>query len=62
MYRRGGGDQRRGVPALLRIRRSMRIANDRVRERLGNMIRSATFQKYLQEPLSPSATAASCCL
>ena len=29
----------------------MRIANDRVRERLGNMIRSATFQKYLQEPL-----------
>ena len=38
-------------PALLRIRRSMRIANDRVRERLGNMIRSATFQKYLQEPL-----------
>ena len=38
-------------PVLLRIRRSMRIANDRVRERLGNMIRSATFQKYLQEPL-----------
>ena len=38
-------------PALLRIRRSMRIANDRVRERLGNMIRSAIFQKYLQEPL-----------
>ena len=38
-------------PALARIRRSMRIANDRVRERLGNMIRSTTFQKYLQEPL-----------
>ena len=38
-------------PALLRIRKSMRIANDRVRERLGSMIRSASFQKYLQEPL-----------
>ena len=38
-------------PALARIRRSMRITNDKVRERLGNMIRSATFQKYLQEPL-----------
>ncbi|MEA5059974.1 MAG: endonuclease MutS2 [Candidatus Pelethousia sp.] len=38
-------------PALARVRRSMRLANDRVRERLGNMIRSSTFQKYLQEPL-----------
>ncbi|MEA4969165.1 MAG: endonuclease MutS2 [Candidatus Pelethousia sp.] len=38
-------------PALARIRRSMRLTNDRVRERLGNMIRSTTFQKYLQEPL-----------
>ncbi|NCB31008.1 MAG: endonuclease MutS2, partial [Clostridia bacterium] len=38
-------------PALARIRRSMRLTNDRVRERLGNMIRSSTFQKYLQEPL-----------
>lgn len=38
-------------PALARIRRNMRVTNDRVRERLGNMIRSTTFQKYLQEPL-----------
>ncbi|MEG1548169.1 MAG: endonuclease MutS2 [Clostridia bacterium] len=38
-------------PELSRIRRSMRIANERVRERLNNMIHSATYQKYLQEPL-----------
>ena len=38
-------------PALARIRRGMRVANDRVREKLGSMIRSAAFQKYLQEPL-----------
>ncbi|HOG00787.1 MAG TPA: endonuclease MutS2 [Clostridia bacterium] len=38
-------------PALSRIRRSMRLANDRVREKLNAMIRSSTYQKYLQEPL-----------
>ena len=38
-------------PALSRIRRAMRAANERVRERLNAMIRSATYQKYLQEPI-----------
>ncbi len=38
-------------PELARIRRSMRQANDRVREKLGSMIRSAAYSKYLQEPL-----------
>ncbi|HWQ59111.1 MAG TPA: endonuclease MutS2 [Clostridia bacterium] len=38
-------------PALSRIRRSMRLANERVRDKLNAMIRSATYQKYLQEPL-----------
>lgn len=38
-------------PALARIRRGMRLANERVREKLNAMIRSATYQKYLQEPL-----------
>ncbi|MDD6047744.1 MAG: endonuclease MutS2 [bacterium] len=38
-------------PALSRIRRAMRAANERVRERLNTMIRSATYQKYLQEPI-----------
>ena len=38
-------------PALARIRRAMRIANERVREKLNSMIRSSSYQKYLQEPL-----------
>jgi DNA mismatch repair protein MutS2 len=38
-------------PALSRIRRSMRLANERVREKLNAMIRSTTYQKYLQEPI-----------
>ncbi len=38
-------------PALARIRRGMRVANERVREKLNAMIRSTTYQKYLQEPL-----------
>ncbi len=38
-------------PALSRIRRAMRVANERVREKLNAMIRSTTYQKYLQEPL-----------
>lgn len=38
-------------PALSRIRRGMRVANERVREKLNSMIHSATYQKYLQEPL-----------
>lgn len=38
-------------PALSRIRRAMRIANERVREKLNAMIRSTTYQKYLQDPI-----------
>ncbi|HWS29515.1 MAG TPA: endonuclease MutS2 [Clostridia bacterium] len=38
-------------PELSRIRRAMRAANEKVREKLNAMIRSATYQKYLQEPL-----------
>ncbi len=38
-------------PLLGRIRRSMRQTNEKVRERLNSMIRSTTYQKYLQEPL-----------
>lgn len=38
-------------PTLSRIRRAMRVANERVRERLNAMIRSTTYQKYLQEPI-----------
>ena len=34
---------------LARIRRQIRLANERVREKLNQMIRSSTFQKYLQE-------------
>ncbi len=37
--------------ALSRIRRAMRLANEKVREKLNNMIRSSTYQKYLQDPL-----------
>jgi len=38
-------------PGLANVRRQMRIANERVRERLNNMVKSITFQKYLQEPI-----------
>lgn len=38
-------------PALARIRRAMRLANERVREKLNSMIRSTAYQKYLQEPI-----------
>lgn len=38
-------------PALARIRRQMRIANERVREKLNSFIRSSAYAKYLQEPL-----------
>ncbi|MBQ9833274.1 MAG: endonuclease MutS2, partial [Clostridia bacterium] len=38
-------------PALMKIRREMRITSERVREKLNAMIRSTTYQKYLQEPL-----------
>lgn len=38
-------------PALMRIRREMRITGEKVRDKLNAMIRSQTYQKYLQEPL-----------
>ena len=38
-------------PALARIRRDKRIANERVREKLNSIIRSQTYSKYLQDPL-----------
>ena len=38
-------------PALARIRRAMRFANEKVREKLNSMIRSTAYQKYLQEPI-----------
>ena len=38
-------------PALARIRREKRIANEKVREKLNSIIRSQTYSKYLQDPL-----------
>lgn len=38
-------------PALARIRREKRIANEKAREKLNGIIRSATYSKYLQDPL-----------
>ncbi|MBQ7060240.1 MAG: endonuclease MutS2, partial [Clostridia bacterium] len=38
-------------PALSRIRRQMKLANEKVRQKLNDMIRSSTYSKYLQDPL-----------
>ncbi len=38
-------------PELSRIRRQMRITAERVKEKLNNIIKSPTYQKYLQEPI-----------
>ena len=38
-------------PELARIRRQMRIVNERVREKLNSMIKGASMQRYLQEPI-----------
>ena len=38
-------------PQLAAIRRKIRSASTRVREQLDKMIRSATYQKYLQDPI-----------
>ncbi len=38
-------------PALASIRRKVRQANDRVREKLNSYIRNPSFQKYLQDPI-----------
>lgn len=37
--------------ALSRIRRELRVANEKVREKLNSMIRSSTYQQYLQDPI-----------
>ena len=36
---------------LAAIRRQMRLTNEKIREKLNQMIKSSTFQKYLQEPI-----------
>ena len=38
-------------PALARIRRQMRLANEKVRQKLNDMIHSSTYSKYLQDAL-----------
>ncbi len=38
-------------PELARIRRQMRITNERVREKLNSYLKNASFSKYLQEPI-----------
>lgn len=38
-------------PELYSIRRKIRACNERVREKLNSMIHSASFQKYLQDPI-----------
>ena len=38
-------------PALSRIRRQMKLANEKVRAKLNDMIHSSTYSKYLQESL-----------
>jgi len=38
-------------PALARIRRQMKLANEKVRAKLNDMIHSPTYSKYLQDPL-----------
>ncbi|MBQ9009071.1 MAG: endonuclease MutS2 [Clostridia bacterium] len=41
----------RASPELYNIRRKIRTCNERIREKLNGMIHSATFQKYLQDPI-----------
>ena len=38
-------------PALSRIRRQMKLANEKVRQKLNDMIHSSTYSKYLQDAL-----------
>ena len=38
-------------PGLARIRRQMRLTNEKMREKLNNMIKSPAYQKFLQEPI-----------
>ncbi|MBQ8094014.1 MAG: endonuclease MutS2 [Clostridia bacterium] len=41
----------RASPELYNIRRKIRTCNERVRDKLNSMIHSASFQKYLQDPI-----------
>ena len=41
----------RASPELYNLRRKIRSCNERVREKLNSMIHSASFQKYLQDPI-----------
>ncbi len=41
----------RASPELMNIRRHLRGAQDRIKEKLNQMIRSAAMQKYLQDPI-----------
>lgn len=41
----------RASSELFNIRRQMRLAGEKVREKLNNMIRSTSFSKYLQDPI-----------
>ncbi len=38
-------------PELNRLRRQMRLTNERVRDKLNSYIKSPTYQKYLQDPI-----------
>lgn len=38
-------------PELARIRRQIRLTNDRIRDKLNSYVRSQTYQKYLQDPV-----------
>ena len=38
-------------PGLANIRRQMRVVNERARDKLNSMVKSTTFQKYLQETI-----------
>lgn len=38
-------------PELMRLRRQIRLTNERMREKLNAMIKSPAYQKYLQEPI-----------
>ena len=38
-------------PELSRIRRALKVANEKAREKLNSMLHSSTYQKYLQEPI-----------
>ena len=48
-------------PELMRLRRQIRLTNERMREKLNAMIKSPAYQKYLQEPIITVRNAAHRC-